>query len=40
MLYDFGDIIMKRLVSGFAVMITALLMVAPKPASPKWRLNG
>tara|TARA_R100000234_G_C4850814_1_gene115076 strand:- start:182 stop:304 length:123 start_codon:yes stop_codon:yes gene_type:complete len=40
MLFNFGVIIVRRLVSGFAVMTTALLMAAPKPASPKWRLNG
>ena len=40
MSFDFGVIIQERLAYGFAVMLDALLVTAPKSASPKERLDG
>ena len=35
MLFNFGVIVRERLAYGFAVMLDALLVTAPKSASPK-----
>ena len=40
MSFDFGVIVRERLAHGFAVMLDALLVTAPKSASPKERLDG
>jgi len=37
MLFDFGVIVRERLTYGFAVMFDALLVTAPKSASPMKR---
>jgi hypothetical protein len=39
MLFDFGVIVRERLAYGYAVMIDALLVTAPKSASPKKRIR-
>jgi|TARA_B100001094_G_scaffold238637_1_gene234071 hypothetical protein len=39
MLFDFGVIVRERLAYGYAVMIDALLVIAPKSASPKKRIR-
>jgi hypothetical protein len=40
MLLDFGVIVRERLAYGYAVMIDALLVTAPKSASPTESIHG